>query len=158
MKIFKYEFSKPTKIFIYIGLLLVATAFTANLVFVIKEDWTDVNLTYSIIKYALIGFNTVLLFVILITLLLSSYYAVDGTTLKTAFGIIKSKFDLEKVQTILLDRNTDKLSVHFEDGNFIVIAVKGCHYTDFIEAVMAANPKIDYSVNSKEGDKPEKEN
>ena len=84
------------------------------------------------------------------SLLLSSYYAIDGTTFKTSFGIIKSKYEVNKIQSIILDRTTGKLSVYFDENTFIVIVVKEEWYEDFIDELLKANPKIEYSVKSKE--------
>ncbi len=137
--------------FIYAGLALAVAAFGVNLYFAITRGLNGaVHPFYPILQYTLMGIVSVALFVILISLILSSYYAVDGKTLKTSFGIIKSKYDLEKVESIILDRETNKLSIHFDDGAFIVIVVKPEWYDDFVEAVLRANPKIDYAVKSKE--------
>ena len=99
------------------------------------------------------------LLVILISLLVSSYYSIDGKTLKTSFGIIKSKYDITKIETVLLDRTTNKLSVYFNDNNFIVIVVKEDWYDDFIDALCKANTNIEFSIKSKESndDKDDKQ-
>ncbi|MDE6585096.1 MAG: hypothetical protein K2K80_00240, partial [Clostridia bacterium] len=101
---------------------------------------------YKIQMYAV----SIMLFVILLSLRLSSYYAVDGKTFKTSFGIIKSKYDIEKIENIVLDRETNKLSVYFDENNFIVISVREDWYEDFIDSLLAVNRKIAYTIKSKE--------
>ncbi len=153
MKVFKFKFSKITKIFIYIGIALAVAAFAVNTYFVFAEGLGDAaNSVYPILRYSLMYLVSVLLFVILMSILFSSYYSVDGKTLKTSFGIIKSKYDIEKISTVVLDRKINKLSVHFEDNSFVVIAVKEDWYGDFTDALLKVNPKIEFSINSKEND------
>ncbi|MDE7076587.1 MAG: hypothetical protein K2O62_04625, partial [Clostridia bacterium] len=65
---------------------------------------------------------------------------------------IVSKYDVEKIKEVVLDRKTNKLTVHFESGEFIVVVVKQEWYESFIDAVLEANPKIEYTVNSLEND------
>ena len=146
----KFKFTKLISTFIYIGIALAAAAFITNTVLIVLEKWDDAKIIYSIIQYALMYFVSVLLFIILISLRLSSFYSIENTTLKTNFGIIKSKYDILKIESILLDRTTDKLSIYFDNQNFIVIAVKEDWYGDFTDAILKANPKIEFSIKSKE--------
>ncbi len=151
MKKFKFKFTKLTTVFIYIGLALAVGAVAVNTYFLIADGvHADANPVYSILQYTLMYFVAALLFIILIGLLVSSYYSVDEKTLKTSFGIIKSKYEISKIETILLDRTTNKLSVFFENQSYIVIVVKPEWYEDFTEALLKANPKIEFSIKSKE--------
>jgi hypothetical protein len=61
------------------------------------------------------------------------------------------------VELICLDRSTNKLSVTFADNSYIVIVVNETWYNDFVEAIIAANPKIEYSIISKENKKKDNE-
>ncbi len=151
MKVFKYKFTKTITVFIYLGLALSVAAVAADTYLVIAEGIKSAaNPVYPIIQYTLMYVVGILLFIILLSLLLSSYYAIDGTTFKTSFGIIKSKYEVNKIQSIILDRTTGKLSVYFDENTFIVIVVKEEWYEDFIDELLRANPKIEYSVKSKE--------
>lgn len=151
MKTFKFKFTRLTTIFIYVGIALAVIAFGVNTFFLFTEGLGGAdNIVYPILRYSLMYFISVLLFVVLLSLLLSSYYSVDGKTLKTSFGIIKSKYDVNKIESVLLDRTTGKLSVYFDDNNYIMIAVKEDWYEDFTDALLAANPKIEFSIKSKE--------
>ena len=158
MKVFKYKFTKTITVFIYLGLALSVAAVAADTYLVIAEGIKSAaNPVYPIIQYTLMYVVGILLFIILLSLLLSSYYAIDGTTFKTSFGIIKSKYEVNKIQSIILDRTTGKLSVYFDENTFIVIVVKEEWYEDFIDELIKANPKIEYSVKSKENKPDDKE-
>ena len=71
--------------------------------------------------------------------------------------MIKSKYDLKDIKTLLLDRTTNKLSVYFNNESFIVIVVKEDWYDDFIDALCSANDKIEFTINSKENKKDDEE-
>lgn len=158
MKFFKFKFTKLTLAFIYIGLALSAVAFGVNTYFVIADGIkTAANPVYPILQYTLMYFVCVLLFVILLSLLISSYYSIDGEKLKTSFGIIKTKYDIKKIETIILDRATNKLSLYFDSNTFMVIVVKPEWYEDFTDALLKVNPKIEFSIKSKENDKKDED-
>ena len=157
MKTYKYKFTRLIKIFIYVGLALPAVALGFNTYSICVYDFaSSQNIVYPILQYSLMYFVAVLLFVVLLSLLISSYYCIDGKTFKTSFGIIKSKYDVDKIQSILLDRNTNKLSVYFDENTFIVIVVKEEWYEEFIGDLLHANRNIEYSITSKENDTDKK--
>lgn len=148
MKVFKFKYSKLITVAIYAGIVLAIAAFGVTLYNVLTADSVQLSV-YRIIGYAVMFFISVLMLVILISLLLSSYYSVDSKTLKTSFGIIKSKFKLENIDSVTLDRTTNKLTVHFVDNTFILVVVKPEWYEEFINELLKNNPKIEYTVNSK---------
>lgn len=150
MKTFKYNFSKLIHTLIYVGLALCIVGFGINLYFCISVGISSAaNPVYPIIQYSAMFFVSVLLFAILISILISSYYAVDGKVFKTCFGLIKSSYKIDEMETIELDRTTDKLSVYFKNGNYIVIVVKQEWYNEFVQAILDVNPKIEYTIKSK---------
>lgn len=151
MKIFKFRYSKLIIVAIYAGIALALAAFGVTLYNVIKGDFLQSsNIIYPILSYGIMFLISVLMLVILVSLLVSSYYSVDSKILKTSFGIIKSKFKIENIESIVLDRQTNKLTVHFVDKTFILIVVKPEWYEDFISELIKNNPKIEYTINSKE--------
>ncbi len=159
MKVFKYKFSKLTLALIYIGIVLCIVGVGINIYSVIVSDiMTAANPVYPIIQYTLMFLIPAVLLVLLISLLISSYYSIEGKTFKTSFGLIKSKYDISKIQTVILDRTTNKLSVHFDNNTFIVIVVKDEWYNEFIDALTKANSNIEYTINSKESNKKDDDN
>lgn len=151
MKIFKYRFTKLIYTLIGVGIALCAVGFGVNLYTCITQGISSyADPVYPIIQYSVLFLVSVSLAVILISLLISSYYSVDDNYLKTSLGLIKSKYAINDIETIELDRKTNKLSVYFNNGNYIVIVVKEEWYTDFVQAILNVNPKIEYSIISKD--------
>lgn len=153
MKVFKYKFTKLIIALIYAGIALSVLVIGLTTYYVVVSNiGTAVNIVYPILQYSLMYLVSILLCIILISLLVSSYYSIDGKVFKTSFGIIKSKFDVEKIERVILDRTTNKLAVYFDENTFIMIVVKEEWYEDFINSLLKANPKIEYTINSKESD------
>lgn len=157
MKTFKYKFTKLTISLIYIGIVLCFVGLGINVYSVITSNIKEsANMVYPIIQYTLMFLIPIVLLVLLISLVLSSYYSIDEKTLKTSFGIIKSKYDIKEIQAVMLDRTNNKLSVYLKNNSFFVIVVKEDWYEDFIDALCKANPQIEYTIRSKEND-PDKD-
>ena len=153
MKIFKYKFTKLTISLIYIGIALCFIGLGINIYSVVTSDIGEsAKMIYPIIQYTLMFLIPIVLLVLLISLIMSSYYAIDGKIFKTSFGIIKSKYDIQEIQSVILDRTNNKLAVYMKKGTFFVIVVKEEWYEDFIDTLCKANPQIEYSIRSKEND------
>lgn len=153
MKKFKYKFSRLTTALIYVGLALSAAGFAVNLYYCIANGIKQAaDPVYPVLQYAIMFFVTVALFALLISVLLSSCYIIDGKYFKTKFGFIVSKYDVQTIDSIVDDKKTGKLTVTFENGQYIVIVVKQEWYNDFIEALLAVNRGIEYSIISLDKD------
>jgi hypothetical protein len=136
---------------IYAGLAVCVIGFGINLYLTIAQGISQAaDPAYPIIQYTLMFFVTVGLFALLVSILINSSYSVDEKNFVTCFGFIKSKYPVDQIDVITLDRATNKLTVTFINGEYIVIVVKQEWYNEFIEALLAANHKIEYSIISKE--------
>lgn len=152
MKVYRYKFSTLVLVLIIVCLALCAAAFSINLALLIGEINEGISMnTFKVLRYVLMFVVPAILFVILVSLLASSKYVVTGTTLKTCFGFIVSCHDIMKMTVIVLDKNTDKLTVTFTDESFIVIVVKQNWYDDFIKAILDINSEIEYDVAFSDG-------
>lgn len=151
MNKFKYKFSTPTLVFIGLGIALAIAGAVLNTYNIFADKcWTYASPSIYIIRYVLIYFVAVALIVIMTSLLLSSYYSVDDKYFYTAFGIIRSKFDIKSIVAIVLDRETNRLSVFFSETQFTNIVVKPEWNDKFVDAILKANPLIEYTIKSKE--------
>ena len=156
---FRYKFSKPITALIYISIALCFVGVGINIFLIITGDVKSAaNPVYPIIQYTLMFLIPAVLLIILVSLLISSYYSIEDKYFKTSFGIIKSKYEISDIETVILDRTTNKLSVYFKNNSFIVVVVKDEWYNEFIDALCKANRNISFSIESKEnsGDKDDK--
>ena len=148
---FKYKFTTLALVLICFGIALALVGIGLNTYNIFAERvWLYENNTLQVIRYVLVYFVSIALAIILISLLVSSYYSVDEKHFKTSFGIIKSSYNIKTIKLIHLDRTTNKLSVYFDDNKFIVIVVKKEWHDEFIDTLLKANPEIEFSIESKE--------
>ena len=78
MKVFKYKFTRLTYILICVGIALSFIGIGLNVFTVVTGDITSAaNIFFPIIQYSLMFLIPAVLLVILISLLVSSYYSID---------------------------------------------------------------------------------
>ena len=140
-QIFKITFSKS----IY---LLCVAVYVLCLAGIALSVW-------RIIKFGIHGFNDIikypfliavcLLCIVLVTaILIRSQYVVDKQYLITQYGLIKSKFAIKDITAVTLDSDSQKLTVNFGEP-YTVISVSPAWNEQFVRALLAVNPSIDYS-------------
>ena len=77
-------------------------------------------------------------------ILIRSQYVVDKQYLITQYGLIKSKFAIKDITAVTLDSDSQKLTVNFGEP-YTVISVSPAWNEQFVRALLAVNPNIDYS-------------
>ncbi len=112
----------------------------------------------DVIKYPFLIAVCVFCIVIVISILIRSQYVVIGETFITQFGIIKTKFSIKEMTSLLFDRDLYKLSIYFGE-QFSVISVSPAWNEELVRALLAVNPSIDYGFTLAEPpkDKTEKD-
>ncbi len=157
MKRFRYKFTKVTYVLIALCLAVAVAAAVLNTYYICRDGIASaVDIVYPLLQYILTYFVALAILLILISLLVSSYYSVTKDTFTTSFGIIKSKYKTKDITMIVLDKKKNKLSVYFNNDTFIVVNVKPEWNDAFTDALKAANPDIQYDIES--GDVPPEEN
>lgn len=149
MKKFRYNFPKLTLILIIVGLAACLAGFIVNLYVCITQGvMYAVNPYIPLITYILMFAVTIVASGLLISILCASFYRVDDKAITTYFGIIRSSYDIKKVDTLVLDRETNKLLVYMEDESYIAVVIKSAQYQDFVQAVIDVNPVVGYAIQS----------
>ena len=82
--------------------------------------------------------------VLVTSILLRSEYVVDDRHFIAKYGFIKSKFFIKDVTAILLDTDTQKLTVYFGEQFIVVTTSPNCN-EPLVRALLTINPDIDYS-------------
>ena len=109
---------------------------------------------WRIIHFGIKGFNDVLKYpfliavclfciVIVVSLLIRSEYVATEKQFVIRFGIIKSKYEISDITSLLYDRDLKKLSVYFGEA-YITVSVAAEWNEDLVRALLAVNPNIDY--------------
>lgn len=107
------------------------------------------------LKYPFLILVSAALIVLVAALLIKSQYIVDDKSFTTQFGLIKSKCALKNITSVVLDRDTYKLTIYMGEA-FSVVSVQPSWNEDFVRALLKGNPDIDYSYTVTEN-KPQNE-
>ena len=86
----------------------------------------------------------VLCIVIVVSMLIKSEYTVDETHYTTRFGIIKSKFLIKDVTSLVLNTDLKKLTVYFGE-QYVVLSIDPNLSDAFISALREVKPSIDFT-------------
>ena len=82
--------------------------------------------------------------VLVVCILIKSQYCVDDNYLITQYGFVKSKFAVKDMTSMLLNTDTMKLTIHFNE-QFIVLSTQREWNERLVRALLKINPNIDYS-------------
>ncbi len=96
------------------------------------------------LKYPFLLLVSVFCIVIVVALLIKSQYVVDEKYFISQYGFIKSRYEIEKITSIVLDTDTNKLTVYMGE-EFFVLSLSKEWNEKFVRALLNVNPKIDYS-------------
>lgn len=150
MKVFKLKFTRTIYIILGFVLAVGAAVFALTLWQVIDFGLRHSAMpAFTIVKYVLMFFVSVALIVIGVLFLTRSFFAVDGKKIKLSFAALPTTYNAEDIDAVVLDRATDRLSIVFKDEKCIFVTISPEKYTDFVQAVLEANPAIEYSIQSK---------
>ncbi len=148
MKKYNYKFGKLKTTLSIIVLVLCLVVFIWNLINVITIGAKD---SYEVLQYIILFIVAILLPIILVPLLVRSYYAITEDALIVNLGILKNEIKLDTITSITHDVNGKKISVYYENEKFLNIVLNDAWYENFIADLLNSNPKITYErTNDKE--------
>ena len=141
-KTFRFQLNKRTIFFAILGMLLCVAGIATSIWRLSTEKiegLTDALQSPLLIAVCIFGL------VVLISMLVRSQYLVDGKDITVQFGIIKSKTPIESVTAIEMDTDTNKISLYTGES-YTVISVNKAWNDEFVKAIQAVKPSIDYSI------------
>ncbi len=93
--------------------------------------------------------------VIVVALLIRSQYVITDEHFITQFGLIKSKFAIKDITSIILDTDSRKLTVYMGEEYFVVTTNPEWN-NDLVQALRERKPEIDFSFTLTEKNDTEK--
>ena len=117
---------------------------------------TEIKGFSDYLKYPLLILISLFCIVVVISMLIKSQYVVDKQYLTSYYGFIKSRFPIQQITEMVLDTDTKKLTIRFNE-QFITLNMRFDWREAFIRAILDANPNVDYSFTMAEN-KPQDEN
>ena len=151
--IFKYQFTKMLTVLAYAVILLCVVGIGVSA----YRIWAlGIHGVYDALKSPFLILVCILCIVIVISILIRSRYVVENKNFIIQFGLIKSNFEIKKITSILLNSDTQKLTIYFGE-DFTVISIPAAENENLVRALRDVNPNIDYSFTLTEQDDHKKE-
>ncbi len=139
--IFKFKFTPLMWTLAVAALLLCVAGIGLSIWRILSEgiqDFNDVLKSPFLILISLFGV------VLVVSLMLRSRYIVTDTQLVLQLGLIKNKYPIEKITSLLLDTDTHKLTVYMGEEYFVVNTDPDWN-NDFVQAVRDVKPEVEFS-------------
>ncbi len=140
-KIYKIKFTKAILALAVAVMVFCTVGIVFSIVQIINHGIIDF---YDILKYPFLILISIFCTALVLAILIKSQYIIDQQYLTSQFGFIKSKFDVKKITAIILDTDTNKLTVNCGEEFFIISLDKEWNEA-FVRDLLAVNPHIDYS-------------
>ncbi len=96
------------------------------------------------LKYPFLILVSIFCIVIVVSILVKSQYLIDERYLTSQYGLIKSRYDIKNITSVILDTEKYKLTIYCQE-EFFIIAVNKEWNEAFVRDLLAVNPNIDYS-------------
>lgn len=148
-KYFKYQFTK-TLIALAVAVLLLSLAGIGVSIYRIIAFGIH-GLSQALQSPFLIGI-CVLCIVIILSILIKSQYAIDDKHYTVQFGIIKSKYLIQDITSIVLNTDTNKLTIYIGE-EFSILSLAPKHHDEFIAALREVKPEIEFTFTLTDGKK-----
>lgn len=151
-KKFPFRFSQTMIAVFCLLLVLCAAGITLTTWQLVTFLGGDISSPWKWMQFSLMYLVCVLLTVLVAAMLIRSQYVVTDKELIMQFGLIRSKYALNKIFSVRYFKGSGKLAVYFDDfrSNYTIIVVKESWYGDFVKALQERNEKIRFDFISPE--------
>lgn len=145
MEKFKYKY-KPY-IFVIMALSVILALATIGMTIYRLINGYDPSKIFNAVITTLIS----LFIIVLVTsMMISSYYAVDDKNFILRWGILKNVIPVKEITKLLYDSDKKKLTVYYgTEDNFMLVSLDKVNPIDIVDALRKRNAKIlfeSYSV------------
>lgn len=122
--------------------VLCALGITASIWRIVKFGIRNFN---DVTKYPFLLAVCAFCIVLITSILTSSYYFVQDGKLVTQFGFIKTSYTIKEIKALVLDCDSQKLTVTFENGQYMTLTVNADWNELLVRDILNENSDIDYS-------------
>ena len=116
-KTYKIQFTNLIICLAIAVLLFCATGIVFSIYRIATLGITNMN---DVLKYPFLILVSLFCIALVIGILVKSQYIIDETYLISQFGFIKSKFEIKKITSMLLNMDTKKLTVYYGEEFFVL--------------------------------------
>lgn len=150
-KIFKITFSKTI---LALSIVILLICFAGIGISVWRIFSFGIHSFNDVLKYPFLILVGGFCIAVVVAILIRSQYILDKEYLTAQFGFVKTKYDVKKITSLLLDTDSKKLTVNCGE-EFFVLMLSNNWNEEFVRALLSINPDIDYSFTLSDNEKSE---
>ena len=139
---FTFHFTKPIIALAIAVVALCAAGIGLSIWRIVKFGLND---TGDMLKSPFLILICVFCITLVISIFVRSRYIVTEEHFITQFGFIQSKVPVKDLTSILLNSDTNKLTVYIGEQQYFILSINPSWNDDFIAALRKANPSIAFS-------------
>ena len=148
-KKYSYKFTATTIIMAILGVALAVACVILNISRMAKLFKSDVATSVDYFSCGLSIVIGIVAFVVISSFLFASSYKVTDTHFIVNWGVVKTKYPVEKITRITFFRISGKLVVFFDDQtSFINVCIEQNEYDDLVDSIKSVNKNVFYSLDS----------
>ena len=142
---FKYKFSTAVKILFAVIYALAVVCLVWNIIRLINSISSGISLElYGYISVVLCLVLPVVVSVFITAMIISSSYTLANGTLTVSFGLLKDKYAISDIESLVRNVKTDVLVMNFKDESFLKIVIEPKLFDDFSASVLKLNKSVQY--------------
>ena len=148
-KYFKYKLTKLMVATAIAVILLALGGLGLSIYRLLKCKFEEVT---DFITHPLLILVSIFCIALAISILCKSQYVVTDKNYIMQFGFIKSTYAIKDITKVIFDTDTNKLTVYVGE-EFSVLPLCADWHEDFVQALRAVKPSIDYTFTASKTDK-----
>lgn len=137
---------------ILLGIAVILLCIASVVVSVLQIYKLGINGFSDALKYPFLIAISLFGIALMISMFIKSEYAVTDTLFISQFGFIKSKTEIKDITSIVLNTDTQKLTIYFGE-EFTVLSFTKDWNEEFVSALLEIKPEISYSFVSSNEEK-----
>ena len=151
MKKYKFSYSLPVLLLIYAGIAIAIASIVLNVLRIINNSAPS---TYNYVSLIVVGLVCIGYMALAVSMLVNSYYAIDGRFFILRWGILKNQLDIKSMTRVLLDGEKHQLTIFYNEDNYFVVKSATIPFPDLVAGLREVNKQIvfDFTTNDKKTD------
>ena len=148
MKKYKFSYSWPVLLLLVAGMVISVAGVILNIIRIVDNTSPT---TYNYISLITVCLICVGFLVLAVSMLVNSYYAIDGKYFILRWGILKNQLEIKSMTRVLLDSDNRQLTIFYNEDNYFVVKSATIPFPDLVASLREVNKKIifDFTDNKK---------
>lgn len=139
MKKYKFSYSPLVLALIFVGMAIAVASMAFNILRLVNNSSPT---TYNYISLITVSLVCVGYMVLAVSMLVNSYYAIDGKFFVLRWGILSNRLEIKSMTRVVLDSAKHQLTIFYNEDNYFVVRSATIPFPDLVAALREVNKKI----------------